>query len=264
MLRRAALALPLAAALLLAGPEARAQAVVQGAAQGGAQGAAPGAFTPEQRAEIVGILREALRTDPSLLREAIEAMRNADQAEQATAQRNAIAANADALFRNADDPVKGNPRGDVTLVEFFDARCGYCKQLQPAMAELLKRDPNIRVVLKDIPILGPNSVLASRALLAAQKQGKYEALHTALLALRGDATEAAIQAEAQRVGIDWPRLKRDMEDPSIQARIASNLRLAQALEIQGTPALVIGDTLVPGAVDLATLEKLVAEARRRG
>ena len=122
----------------------------------------------------------------------------------------------------------------------------------------------MRLVLKDLPILGPNSVLASRALLAAQRQNKYGALHEALMRLRGEPTEAALQAEATRLGLDWPRLRRDMDDPAIAAKLAENLRLARALGIEGTPALVTPGTLLPGAVDLAALEELVAEARRGG
>lgn len=240
-------AFPVACALLLA--------TVGGAA------AQDGAFTAEQRQEVIGILREALRQDPSILREALEAMQQAEERERRAAARAAIADNAEALLRDPADPVLGNPRGDVTIVEFFDARCGYCKQLHPVMEQLLRKDRDLRLVPKDIPILGPNSVLASRALLAAQRQGKYGELFDALLKLRADATEAAVRAEAERVGLDWARLRRDMDDPAVTRRIEANLRLARSLGVEGTPALVIGEALVPGAVDLAALERLVAEAR---
>ncbi|RAI55347.1 DsbA family protein [Roseicella frigidaeris] len=221
-------------------------------------------FTPAQRQEIVALLREALKQDPSILRDALVALEQAENQERAGAQRAAIAEHAAALFRDAEDPVKGNPQGAVTLVEFFDARCGYCKQMQPAMDALLQRQKDVRLVLKDLPILGPNSLLASRALLAAQRQGRYAALHEALLRLREEPTEPVLQREAEKAGLDWARLRRDMDDPAIARRLEANTRLAGALKIQGTPALVIGGTLVPGAVDLATLEKLVGEARRQG
>ncbi|WP_367615447.1 DsbA family protein [Teichococcus aerophilus] len=221
-------------------------------------------LSPRQRQEVVEVLRQALRQDPSILREAIVAMQAAEEDNRANAQRSAIATHADALLRNAADPVKGNPQGNVTLVEFFDARCGYCKILHPTMQQLLQADPNIRVVMKDLPILGPNSVVASRALLAAQRQGKYVQFQDALMRLRGEPTEAVLKTEAERIGLDWARLRRDMEDPAIAHRLEANVALAQALSIQGTPALVIGDTLVPGAVDLATLQQLVAKARQGG
>jgi protein-disulfide isomerase len=191
-------------------------------------------------------------------------MQEGQRAEQEKARREALAASHDALFNDARDPIKGNPRGNVTIVEFFDARCGYCKALYPTMQALLQQDGNIRVVMKDLPILGPNSVVASRALLAAQKQGKYEPLYDALMRLRTEPTEQVLQAEAQRAGIDWARLRRDMADPALEARLQANINLAQRLQIEGTPALVIGDTLVPGAVELPQLQQLIAEARRRG
>ena len=220
-------------------------------------------FSPEQRREIVEVLRDALRQDPTILREALMALEQAETRDRAGAQRTAIAEQAEALFRTAEDPVKGNPQGAVTVVEFFDARCGYCKQLHPTVEQMLKRQRDVRLVLKDLPILGPNSLLASRALLAAQRQGKYAELHDALLKLREEPAEPVVKREAEKLGLDWARLRRDMDDPAIGRRLEANTRLAAALRIEGTPALIIGDTLVPGAVDLATLEKLVAEAREK-
>ncbi len=218
-------------------------------------------FTEAQRAEIVGILRDALRSDPSILREALEKLEAAEQRDREGAARAAIAVHAEALFRDPADPSKGNPQGAVTVVEFFDPRCGYCKRMRPVVEELLRRQRDVRWVMKDLPILGPNSVLASRALLAAQRQGKYAELHDAVLRLREEPAEPVLRREAERAGLDWARLKRDMEDPAVQRRIEANAALAQALGIQGTPAMVVGETLVPGAVDLAALERLVAEAR---
>jgi len=232
--------------------------------------AAAQALTEAQRAEVVEILRRALREDPSILRDAVAAMQEAEERDRAEAGRAAIVGQADALFRDAADPTRGNPRGDVTIVEFFDARCGFCKQLHPALEALIRRDPNIRVVMKDLPVLGPTSVQAARALLAAHRQGRYAAFQDALLTLRGEPTESVLQDLARRVGLDWARLRREMEDPAISRRIDANMRLAQSLGIQGTPALVIAGpagpqaaTLVPGAVDLGQLERLVAEARAR-
>lgn len=218
-------------------------------------------FTDAQRAEIVGILRDALRSDPSILRDALEGLELAERREREGAGRAAIAANAEALFRDPADPAVGNPQGAVTVVEFFDPRCGYCKRMVPVVEELLRRQRDVRWVMKDFPILGPASVLASRALLAAQKQGKYAELHDAVMKLREEPAEPVLKREAERAGLDWARLKRDMDDPAVQRRLDANGRLAQALQIQGTPAMVVGGTLVPGAVDLATLERLVAEAR---
>jgi protein-disulfide isomerase len=218
--------------------------------------ASAGEFTPAQRAEIVQILRDALKQDPSILRDAVAAM----QADEGDHQRAALVAAKDALIDPAD-PVGGNPKGDVTIVEFFDTRCPYCRKLEPTMADLLTRDHGVRLVYKDLPILGPASVLGSKALLAAQKQGGYEKLRAAIMTAPPQTTEAIIQDAAQRLGLDWKRLRHDMDDPAIQARIDANLKLARSVGIEGTPALVIGGELIPGAVDLAELRKAVTTAR---
>jgi protein-disulfide isomerase len=273
---------------------ARAQSP-QGATAGPGPGAAA-ALSPAQRQEVPGILREALRADPSILgdvlrqnpslvgevlgqnpslvgdvlrenpailRDAFAALQRAETRDREEAARAAIARHAEALFRDPADPMRGNPNGAVTVVEFFDARCGYCKQLHPVMEQLVRRNRDVRVVLKDLPVLGPTSVLASRALLAAQRQGKHEPLHDALMRLREEPTEPVLRREAERAGLDWARLRRDMDDPAIARRLEQTMRLAGALRVEGTPALVVGETLIPGAVDLATLERMVAEARER-
>lgn len=220
-------------------------------------------FTEAQRAEIVGILRDALRRDPTILREAFGALQAAEERDREDAQRDAIAAHRQEIFGVAADPVRGNPRGNVTIVEFFDVRCPYCKRLHAEMGPLLRRDRDIRVVMKDLPILGPQSVVAARALLAAHRQGKYAELYDALMSLRGEPTDAAIRSEAERVGLDYARLRREMEDPAIQQRLDANIALARALRIEGTPALIIGETLVPGALPVAQIEQMVAAARQR-
>ena len=220
-----------------------------------------GSFTAAQRAEIVTILREALRSDPSILRDAVVAMQADEGARERAVTQAALEAVRDQLV-TADDPVGGNPKGDVTIVEFFDTRCGYCRRLEPVMARFLAKDGNVRLVYKDLPILGPASVLGSKALIAAAKQGGYEKLREALMKLPPDTTLPMIEAEAKALGLDWPRLARDMEDPAVRSQIDANLKLASALNIQGTPAMIIGGELVPGAVELDELARVVAEARR--
>ncbi len=218
-------------------------------------------LSAEQRAEVLQILRDALRQDPTILRDAMASLEQAEIADRVGAQTRAIAENAEALFRDAGDAVKGNPQGRVTIVEFFDVRCGYCKQLHPTMEQLLQRERDVRLVLKDLPILGPNSVIAARALIAAQRQNQYAGLYDALMRLREEPSEPVLRREAERLRLDWPRLRRDMDDPATQARIERNVALARRLDIQGTPAMVIGTTLLPGAVDLATLQRLTAAQR---
>jgi protein-disulfide isomerase len=217
-------------------------------------------FTPAQRAEIVRILREALKQDPSILREAVETMKDDDTRREADAARTAIVAHRDTMVMPAD-PVAGNPKGAVTIVEFYDTRCPYCRAMEPTMARLLTQDHDVRLVYKDLPVLGPASVLAAHALLAAQQQNGYDRLRTALMQAPPDYTKEQILEIARKVGLDDGRLSRDMDSAAIDARLDANLQLAKALALDGTPALVIGDTLVPGAIELTELEKDVATAR---
>ncbi len=210
--------------------------------------------------DIVG---DVLRENPQILRDAFEALREAELRDRDGAAREAILRNAAALFRDAADPLRGRADAPIAIVEFFDVRCPYCKQLHLAMAELVRRNPDVRVVLKDLPVLGPNSLLAARALLAAQRQGKYEALHAALMRLREDPTEAVLRREAERAGLDWARLRREMDDPAIARRLEANRGLAEQLRIEGTPALVVGENLIAGAVDLAALERMIGELREK-
>jgi protein-disulfide isomerase len=223
----------------------------------GAQGAE---FTAAQRVEIVAIVRDALKQDPSILRDAVVALQ-ADEGERSQeATRSAIVQSRNQLVTQAD-PVAGDPNGDVTIVEFFDTRCPYCRKLEPVMDSFLTQDHRVRLVYKDLPILGPASVLGTKALLAAQRQGAYGQMREAVMKLPPDTTIAQIEASARALGLDWPRMARDMDDPAVQARIDANLKLAHDLGIQGTPALVIGNDLVPGAVELPALRKAVADAR---
>lgn len=217
-------------------------------------------FTPAQRAEIVAIVRDALKKDPSILRDAVVALQAEDGEKSQEASRAAITQYRGELVTPAD-PVAGDPHGDVTLVEFFDTRCPYCRRMEPAMSQFLAQDRKVRLVYKDLPILGPASLMGSKALLAAQKQGAYLPMRDAVMKLPPDTTMAQLETTARNLGLDWPRMQRDMNDPAIQARLDQNIALAHKLGIQGTPALIIGNDLIPGAVDLTDLKKLVADAR---
>lgn len=215
------------------------------------------------REQVEQIVREYLLQNPEIIVEAIEALEARQKQATQAGQRNAVAAHKEQLLRDRDTPVLGNPSGDVTLVEFFDYRCPYCKQVAPALTQLLKEDRNLRLVMKELPILGPDSVLAARAALAAHAQGKYEAMHMALLRHRGTYDETVIQKIAKEVGLDGARLKTDMEKPEIAAMIDRNRTLARALAVTGTPAFIIGDQVLPGAADLDTLRLVVETERKR-
>jgi protein-disulfide isomerase len=218
-------------------------------------------FTAAQRAEIVTILRDALHQDPSILRDAVEALQQDDARQQNEAAQTAITSQRQALVADPADPAAGAAVGDVTVVEFYDTRCPYCRRLLPTLTALLQADPKIRLVYKDIPILGPDSQMEARALLAAQRQGGYARMQEAVMHMSGPATIQGLSREAAALGLDGAKLQQDMADPAIQARLEGNLALARALHVDGTPAFVIGARMIPGAVPLADLQEAVAAAR---
>ena len=156
----------------------------------------------------------------------------------------------------------GNPAGDVIVVEFFDYRCPYCKRSAPVVDQLVKEDGRIRRVMKEFPILGPESVFASRAALAAKAQGKYEPLHRLLIGAKGALDQEMVMKLAKDAGLDTERLKRDMNAPVIDDILKKNRELASQLEITGTPAFIIGKEFVPGAAELDAFKAIVARARK--
>lgn len=215
-------------------------------------------FTPAQRDEIVRIVRDALVRDPTILRDAVLAMQKAESASQTAGQSAAIEAHRRSLLADPGDPIGGNPAGARTVVEFYDPRCGYCRQMLPVLASLLKADPSVRLVYKEIPVLGPGSVLDAEALVAAQAQGGYFALQAALMGDAEPPSKQRIRALAAAIHLDPDRLLADMDRPAVHDRLASNLALAQALGVTGTPTLVIGDTLTSGAMGLDELRAAVS------
>ena len=212
---------------------------------------------------IEGIVRDYLLRNPEVIEEAIRLLRAKRQEEERKRAEAAIRKNGEALRAHPLSPVSGNAAGDVTVVEFFDYRCGFCKRALPAVEALLEADANVRVVWKEFPILGSVSVFAARAAMAADRQGKYYPFHLALMK-EPELTEGEVLEIAVGTGLDLERLGRDMEDPAIQAYIDETQALAREIGIGGTPAFVIGDTLVPGVVDAARLQELVAAARAGG
>ncbi|MFQ5773941.1 MAG: DsbA family protein [Kiloniellaceae bacterium] len=246
-------AVPVVAVLLAAGAPASAQ-----------EQSLPGGFTPEQAQGLEQIIHNYLMQHPEVLVKSLRAYQQRQERADAQRQQDAVIAHRRALAGDPDSPVLGNPEGDVLIVEFFDYRCPYCRRVAGNVRRIVADDGNIRLVMKEFPILGPESVRAARAALAATKQGKYEAYHFALMTAPGDMSEAHLKRIAEKVGLDVARLQRDMEAPEIEESLRRNYALAEALSINGTPAFVIGDTLVPGAVNLETLKRLVAEARAKG
>jgi protein-disulfide isomerase len=229
-----------------------------------AQPATAAEFTDAQKAEIIETVRTFLLENPELLQEMIAAMELKEQAALAEMASRGITDNAKILFRSEADAVLGNPEGDVTVVEFFDYNCGYCKRAHPDVAALLERDKNVRFVYKEFPILGPGSLVASKAAIASKKQGKYESFHNAMMEHGSPLDEDAVFAIAQEQGLDIEKLKQDMEAPEVKAQIEQSYRLAQALGINGTPAYVVGNRLVPGALGVDRIAETVNEVRAAG
>jgi len=231
--------------------------------------ASPGAAQssmPADRQALEQVIHDYLIAHPEVIVEALKAGDAKAKADEEAEVRAEIVKHQDELIHDAKSPVGGNPAGDVTIVEFFDYRCPYCKQVEPALEALLKEDPRIRVVYKEFPILGPQSLIASQVSLAALKQStqKYGRLHTALMNLKGELTQETILKTAESVGLDVAKIKADMTGHDIEALIKRNYQLADTLKISGTPAFIIGNSMSPGAVDLATFRKMVADARKSG
>jgi protein-disulfide isomerase len=220
-------------------------------------------ITPEQRKAIEAIIHDYLMQNPDVL---IEALREAEAKANSDADVKAAQLLRDRRHEVFDDPatpVGGNPKGDVTLVEFFDYRCPYCKQVHPAIQKLLDQDPKLRFVYKEFPVLGEQSDIAAHAALAARLQGRYEPFHNAMMAAKGQITEELVYRIAGSIGLDVDRLKRDMTDPEIDRALSANRSLAKALDLRGTPGFVVGDHIIPGAVDLDALKTMVADARKQ-
>ena len=211
--------------------------------------------------EVKRLALEAILENPEIVMEAVEILRAREAEAQAAAAEEALAERRDALESGENAPVLGNPEGDVTLVEFFDYNCPYCRRAAEGLEALIAEDPELRVVLREFPILGEDSVAAARASLAAEMQGGYEAFHFALMQGSGRVDDVAIEEAAEAAGLDLDRLREDMGAAEVDAHIEASMDLAEALGITGTPAFVVGDSVVPGAVPSEELAALVEGVR---
>lgn len=206
-------------------------------------------------------VRAYLLAHPEVIMEAVQLLQQRQQLAETESRKQAITARAEEIFRDPNSPVGGNAAGDVTLVEFFDYNCKYCRAVAPTIAELGGNDPGLRLVYKEFPILGPGSVAAAKVALAAHRQGKYQELQQALMSAASPVNEETALQAAAALGLDLARLQRDMGDPVIAEMLARNQALAGALGINGTPGFVVADQVVPGVADRATFEGLIREAR---
>ena len=211
--------------------------------------------------DVKALALEAIRENPQIIMEAIALLEEQRSEAQAAAQAETLLRQRAFLESDPNAPFVGNPDAGTVIVEFFDYNCPYCKRAAGDVKTLIAADDDVRVVYREWPILGEGSVLASRAALAARNQGKYEEMHWGLMEMRGRAEEASIFALARSIGLDVEQLRVDMQSDEVNSHIAASDQLAQNLGFTGTPAFVIGDALVPGAIPLAELEQYIAQAR---
>ena len=225
------------------------------------------ALTDPQKKAVEQIVRDFLLTNPEVIQEAIVELERRQQDAQKNAQKTALMSERNTLLHSPRGNVVGNPSGDVTVVEFFDYNCGYCKRALGDLRTLMKADPKLRVVLKDFPVLGPESVEASRVALGVKQQLSGDKLfdyHTKVMESRGRVNgERALQV-AKEMGLDMARLQKDLDNAEIKAALQENVGLGDKLGLTGTPAFIIGDEVVSGAVGLEPLRKIVASTRQCG
>ena len=231
-----------------------------GAIAGHAQG-----ISGSQRGEIEKIVRDYLLKHPEVLQEVMQELEKKQQTAEAEKARSAVKTHAEALFNSPRQVTLGNPQGDVTFVEFFDYNCGYCKRALGDMTALMSKDPKLKVVLKEFPVLGPGSVEAAQVAVAVRMQDKsgkkYMEFHQKMLLGRGQADKARALAVAKEIGLDMTRMEKDLKSEEITATLQESAKLAEALGLNGTPSYVIGNDVVIGAVGLDALGKKVEAAR---
>ena len=258
------LAISIAAAMLLV-PLASAQTPSAQTAPA-AEPPAAQTFSTDQRHEIEGIIKSYLIAHPEVLQDAMDALDKQQKQVDADKARVTIKDNNATIFSSPHQVVLGNPQGNVTMVEFFDYNCAFCKRALPDMLTLLKTDSNLKFVLKEFPVLGPGSVDAAHVAVAARMQDpsgkKYIEFHQKLLGGRGPADKERALAVAKEVGFDMPRLEKDMNSDEVKATIDENMKLADVLGVSGTPTYVVGDEVVVGAVGLDELKAKIDAERK--
>lgn len=218
------------------------------------------------KAEVETIVRDYLLKNPEVIREALEELERRDMAKADEARSKALSSVSDVLLNSTRQVVIGNPDGDVTLVEFFDYNCGYCKRAMGDMERLLKEDKNLRIVLKEFPVLGQGSVEAAQVAVAVNmvEPEKYLAFHRKLMATRGQANRAASLAAAKAAGLDTAKVEAAMNDPEVKASIEEVYMLANHLGLTGTPSYVVGNDVVMGAVGYDELSGKISAMRDCG
>lgn len=225
--------------------------------------AAEDKLSPKQVEQVKKILKEALMENPELIADAIQALEEKQRLQSEAEAKKLLVERKKDIFEDPNSPVGGNPKGDVTLVEFFDYRCGYCKSVHDAVMRVVKDDGKIKLVYKDLPVLGPESLYAAKAALAAVKQKKYSEFQDVLMRHKGAFNEESVMGLAKEIGLDADRLKKDMASEEVMKVLRTNIELAESLGIRGTPGFIMGDHIIPGAVPEASLRQWVTDARTK-
>jgi protein-disulfide isomerase len=228
--------------------------------------AAAAEFSAAQTKEIGTLVRDYLINNPEVLRDAMVELDRREKEAQQAAREKIISDNGN-LFSSPHQAVIGNPNGKVTLVEFFDYNCGYCKKALEDLAKLVKEDPNLRVVLKDFPVLGPGSVEAAEVASALRNQfsgDKFWAYHQKLLTTRGQIGKAQALAVAKEMGADMGKLDRDLANPDVKAGIQEVMQMADGLNLTGTPSWIVGKEVVVGAVGYDDLKSKIGNVAKCG
>ncbi len=220
-------------------------------------------FSTEQQKAIEDTIRKFILENPETILESIQKMEARQTHVKEQRVQKTLVDRKEDLVNDSGSYVGGNPNGDITLVEFFDYQCGYCKRVHPTVRKLLKEDGNIRFVYKEFPILGPASVYAARAAIASRAQDKYLEFHNTLMEIKGSLSKAVVLKTAESVGLDADKLVRDIELQEADAGnvMKLNYDLAKDLDINGTPAFIVGSTVIRGAADLASLKQAIAIGR---
>jgi protein-disulfide isomerase len=242
-------------------------AALAGAAACFAPPASADEFTPAQKQEMGAFIREYLVKNPDVLREAIEALDKSDKAVAEAERQKVVASQSGPLFSSKYQATIGNPKATATLVEFFDYNCHFCKGALPDVAKLIKDDQNLKLVLKDYPVLGPGSVEAAKVASAARNQlqgDRFWAFHTKLLATHGPVGKNEALAVARELGLDMDKLAKDMESADVKTGLDEVMQLADSLQINGTPTFVVGQDVVVGAVGYEQLKDKVDSVHKCG
>jgi protein-disulfide isomerase len=226
------------------------------------RGPSPALADTADKAALGRSIREYLIANPEVLVEAMQELERKQDSQRDVVAQKAIRQHENELLRDPDAPVAGNPNGDVTIVDFNDSQCPYCRRAHTVVKSVVAADPKVRLVYKDLPILGEASKIAAFAALASRKQGKHGDFHDALMQSTGRLDRDRIFELAASVGLDVGQLQKDMEDPAIKQLIDRNMALASALGVRGTPAFVVGNQFAPGAIDAETLRQMIAQARK--